>query len=1266
MKVPKKLLLIMVLLQLISTTRVSARRFVAKKLNSANRSSGIDVRNGRMNITQPNQSLKTITITLPKAGSRTRFSADGTRLPDPVTGVSGEIVTLNDGILTQEGVALGVDKCDLDPEKETYIKFIGDTQIESNPSDSGFIFGTRSFSSRSPAVSRAETGVDISVTGSGNRVSGRFNPGQKIVFTDSSAELTIAIQNAYNENIELHGGLLTLGDDLKLTDDTFIEGPGDVNVAGYTLYLGGIYTSAWGTDITFQNARSITLNGNINVTGYWTFEDDSKINGNGAVLDLSGGGQLIIKPGVTLRLENITVKGLSNIDGKIVFQSGTSTLCLNGADVELSGDFTMNKGIVEVESDSTIALRTKNWNFDGLSVLRVNSRLNLYTFVFPISDASGQINAPLPLFLKHVLSVDNVNLDIASGNLEIGPDGFILEVADRSIGQSISDVTLVDTPITSDVLLDKGVTLAPVQTISVDADVAIDGRGSVITFIHQDTPQFIVHSGKKVILENIVFSRINAGTFRLDAGSEVYLGSNVLFEFDQDVTFTSGKFVIDGASNVVCMRGIGGKKKVTFKSPDRAKRFDLNYGSLVLQNIELEGVANFIGESDSSIALSGNSSVALDGDTSLNFDIEGSDNEIVIKQDALEYSGSIAFSGIAALNELTIRFSLYSLLADSSRRIGVLPGNPLFILTGDPGIYLTDSSDSGSSLAGLVFSDKSISIRNANSNAFITDANSFLQVQELEVLDYPIKQQSVDFDLISEKISGQGIDSSYVRMKKKGKAFVRRKSAFARMRSKNSFGLGALERDTQPVKKQDTPQDKKQDKKQTKKNIKKQKKNIATRSFDFDIERVLPEAPTSYDVIYRNELEINDPSGNLKFDGRASSRFKIGSIGFSSFDILADKANIFLPVQASLASGQVFRFSGENNIVNVTGLFEFGDANFDLQKSVIFQGLRVGSQDPMVRIKDNSVITLGQNMYFGATIPVELGDKAELKLVGQGPNISTIQFYDRGSLAPALGAQIIYLTGVGKALWNSGLLNAIEGNIYLNPNADDNITYVFDNASIRVADSKIIATGLGKSSWTLHDSSLLIEQNGTFAFNDVSSPAIRSPFGNQLKRGDFSQLIIDGNSYVHVGGKLVLGRNTIISDQVRLEKPFNIKWEPLNIDGDGLIEYVDRPAEEESYKGFVARVQRPVAKALIDSQMTFEKLAIFLSQKNTTFTQYGVLYYEQVSGTSCVRTNHGVTITLNSGDIPEVRENKKTNKIEIIVRSSKGELRAYDEDGKLI
>lgn len=108
----------------------------------------------------------------------------------------------------------------------------------------------------------------IAVSGTGNVVDGILKLTAPITLADSTAELTIGVENSLTQNIVLNGGTLTLSSDLRLTKNAAIVGSGTVNQQDFQIFAGDITTTI--TNIT----NNITyVNGTGPVTP--TVDDDA-------------------------------------------------------------------------------------------------------------------------------------------------------------------------------------------------------------------------------------------------------------------------------------------------------------------------------------------------------------------------------------------------------------------------------------------------------------------------------------------------------------------------------------------------------------------------------------------------------------------------------------------------------------------------------------------------------------------------------------------------------------------------------------------------------------------------------------------------------------------------------------------------------------------------------------------------------------------------------------------------------------------------------
>lgn len=181
-----------------------------------------------------------------------------------------------------------------------------------------------------------------------------FGPND-LTIKDPTTILAIAVQNTVNTNITLNGGALFLQDDLCLGDDAIIVDNGTVVFNNRRLSLGG-KKSQWDGRIIWDSTLDLTLNSAITLNGTWIFTGaEGQINGNGNVIDLAGGGSIIVAEDSILRLAAVQIKGLGA--GGFIKLLPNSTLVLTNAVLEMDGDFNFDAGTVLVEGNSTVVTK---------------------------------------------------------------------------------------------------------------------------------------------------------------------------------------------------------------------------------------------------------------------------------------------------------------------------------------------------------------------------------------------------------------------------------------------------------------------------------------------------------------------------------------------------------------------------------------------------------------------------------------------------------------------------------------------------------------------------------------------------------------------------------------------------------------------------------------------------------------------------------------------------------------------------------------------
>ncbi len=670
------------------------------------------------------------------------FEVSGTIATRPGSEVSGEEFFFNDGILENNGTDVLM--------TATYVP---------TGSDSIALRGSSRFKVEPGTVIQ-----QLNVIGSPNRIEGQPLFGNPINLADTSTSLTIAIQNKLNKNINLNGGKIQLDDDLFFADDVYVNGPGRISLNKKTLGLGGFYSSPWSTPLIFDSATDVNLSSSVVLRNRWTFTGVGNINGNGTILDLSLGGSIVIPNGSSLYINDLYLRGLGNGKfGKIVFAGPTSKLITSNVFLEFDNAYNFTTGGIYVDGATTFVMKNGDVLFNQLSKLSVNKSTLWLDVPIEPDLTLGTLNAPLPIFTGNTWNDANVVSDIILGNLELTNSGTIKQIADTGIAESIADRTLLSGSVTTTVGLIEDISVPCDRVIRIDKNICIEGCGQTIFFTSKKNPQFIVSENVVVILKKITFSNIRNITFDLRPGARIDIQDCVAFEFSEDVTFSTNLIKVTDTLgfNIFSMRGLFGRRKISFQpiDPDATPTLlDLQDNTLLLQDAQLEGL-DFIQHTDSdvsgAIALGGNAAVIVDNDTNMNFVAEDVDNEIIIAKDAVDLSGAILFSDCAC-NTLNFKTAIQGAIAP--RDFGT-PGYPAFILSGNPGLFV--SSEFGT--AGVIFDNMFMTVLNQNDNSFVVDKNSFMRCKVLEILQNPIKQSSGDFRVEALELLGQKIDPGFIR-----------------------------------------------------------------------------------------------------------------------------------------------------------------------------------------------------------------------------------------------------------------------------------------------------------------------------------------------------------------------------------------------------------------------------------------------------------------------------------------------------------------------
>lgn len=382
--------------------------------------------------------------------------------------------------------------------------------------------GSANFTVQAPMRER------ICVTGSGNNLKGQplFVATNAVTLANPSADLTINIQSELNKSIIMNGGTIILDADLPLKDDVKLTGSGMINFNQHNLVF-GTAELVWTDTVLMLNAENIELNAACSVRTQWHFKNDAHIVGNNFLLDLTNGGSLFIKPNTTLRMSNLTLKGLGS--GSIIFEDKTSQLELFGVIIDIDKNVTFTLGNVYISGDSTVITRDKFLTFDATSSLTVDRSTLLYDTL----SYNDQNNVQFTSLTSNYASLNG---------------GSVKKVRALPVGDFI---------VSADTILDRSLIVSPLKKLRIEDNATIDGAGFAYQFaLEPGEDIFFVSAGKKAQFQNILMQDVPTEYVSLGAASQLVFGPNATVALGASGTLTntwyfSGKTVLNGNNNIL-------------------------------------------------------------------------------------------------------------------------------------------------------------------------------------------------------------------------------------------------------------------------------------------------------------------------------------------------------------------------------------------------------------------------------------------------------------------------------------------------------------------------------------------------------------------------------------------------------------------------------------------------------------------------------------------------------------------------------------------
>jgi len=458
----------------------------------------------------------------------------------------------------------------------------------------------------------------IVISGSGNKLAGFAYFNENITLTDASVSVEISLVSPLNKSIVMNGGIVSLGLDLDLVQDATLIGSGTVDCNNNALRFNQ-RAATWRGNLLFKNAGVLQLRGNTMLSSSWTFSADSKqsvIQGDNNILDISGGGSLVIGAGNELVLINVVLRGLGALQGQIIFGDKNAKLTLIGCMLEMSSSYTFSLGTVTIKNeDSLVIVGENSVSFTGNSILVLESA----NFVYDALSASNSAG----------IKVDQ---------------GCLLSTRSAEILARIQDANGPAMLFThkSNVLL-KSEVLSQNRTMRFAVPgldpVYLDGGGFSLRFPQIKKSVIALADGQTVVLQNMVLESFYPEHIGLGIGSKIIFGDNVLIQLAGDASLGyqmsfGGKVTLSGGGNVLTLLGSGSLSVAAGKV--------LRLADIVIKGLSASG-GQIIHESSSAVISCVDVDLQMDSNYSFSvgtMQFLGAQSRIITGQNTLTFSGT--------------------------------------------------------------------------------------------------------------------------------------------------------------------------------------------------------------------------------------------------------------------------------------------------------------------------------------------------------------------------------------------------------------------------------------------------------------------------------------------------------------------------------------------------------------------------------------------------------------------------------------------------
>lgn len=405
----------------------------------------------------------------------------------------------------------------------------------------------------------------LTATGQDNLVVGApmFHGTNALTLADNTTTVSLGIQSSIGRNIVLNGGGVYLTDNLTFANNGSLLGAGSVFFNDHSMTLDSA-TAVWTGTTRLANTSNLLLSGDVRVSGQMIFDGNGTVNGNGSALDLSLGGTIRIKKDSTVNFNNVKIKGLNQkgvngtgSGGCIVFDSPSSRMNLDQAELELNSNYTFTTGSIYVEGASNIGVKNHRLTFDERATLTVDGTALTYE---PLSYQDQ----------NNIVGVHSYSLNQINGGslrtLRTNPSQYVFN---------------------TDTTLGIHIVLSASKTIKIGGNVTLNGNKTFLYMGSSTSPLLIVEPGYTLTLTNIILMNFSFDQVQLGAGSNIIFGDGVQMEFG-----VNQKLPTSHISNFRCQGNVKvlGKGQTLDLSNTASITIAGNSSALLLDNVTLKNL----------------------------------------------------------------------------------------------------------------------------------------------------------------------------------------------------------------------------------------------------------------------------------------------------------------------------------------------------------------------------------------------------------------------------------------------------------------------------------------------------------------------------------------------------------------------------------------------------------------------------------------------------------------------------------------------------